>query len=82
MAKVCLPSSCLEGELGNRRVICVSCVAFVVALLVIVPVVFVWNLFWNGQGSVNWIVSLGIAVVLAFLAPLAIAAKNASGHPR
>ena len=55
---------------------------FVLALLAIVPGVFVWNLFWNGQGSVNWTVSLGIASIVAFLMPLAIAAKNGLGHPR
>ena len=66
----------------GKRILCSACVTFVLTLLAIVPGVFVWNLFWNGQGRVNWIVSLGIAVVLAFLAPLAIAAKNASGHPR
>lgn len=66
----------------GKRILCSACVTFVLALLAIVPGVFVWNLFWNGQGSVNWTVSLGIASIVAFLMPLAIAAKNGLGHPR
>ncbi len=66
----------------GKRIICSACVTFVLALLAIVPGVFVWNLFWNGQGSVNWIVSLGIASAVAFLMSVAIAAKNALAHQR
>ncbi len=59
--------------MGKRKVICVSCVAFVVALLVIVPVVFVWNLFLNGQGTFNWTVSLAVAASVAFGLSVALA---------
>ncbi len=74
------PYSCPPTESMGKRIICSACVTFVLALLAIVPGIFVWNLFWNGQGSVDWGVSLGIAVAMAFLMSLARAAKNTSWH--
>ena len=71
----------MTGSMG-KRIICSACLTFVLALLIIVPAIFVWNLFRNGQGSVNWGVSLGIAVAMAFLMSLAKAARNTIGHSR
>lgn len=62
--------------------LCSACVTFVLALLATIPAVFVWNLFWNGEGSVNWVVSVGVAVALACIMPIGIAAKRALGHSR
>ena len=56
--------------MGKKQVFCAACVAFVVALLVTVPVVFVWNLFFNGQGMFDWIASFGVAIAAAGLFPL------------
>jgi len=63
------------------RNICTACVVFVVALLLIVPLLFVWNLFWNGQGMVDWRASLAIAGTLALVLPVVIANRNAA-HSR
>jgi hypothetical protein len=64
------------------RNLCTACVVFVLALLVNVPVVFVWNLFWNGQGTVDWGASIAIAATLALAFPIVIAARNATGNTR
>ncbi len=56
--------------MGKKQVICAACVAFVVALLVTVPVVFVWNLFFNGQGTFNWVASFGVAIAAGGLCPV------------
>jgi len=66
--------------MGKKQVFCTSCVAFVVGLLVAVPIVFVWNLFLNGQGSFNWFVSLAIATSVACVPPLVILAREGRGH--
>jgi cation transporter-like permease len=55
----------------GKKIICASCIAFVVALLVNVPAVFVWNLFLNGQGSINLTASLAVAVSVALSVALA-----------
>jgi hypothetical protein len=60
------------------RNVCTVCVVFVVALLVIVPLLFVWNLFWNGQGMVDWRASVAISGTVALVLPIVIAARNAS----
>ena len=62
--------------------LCSACVTFVLALLASIPAVFVWNLFRNGEGSVNWVVSVGVALALAFVMAIATAAKQAHSHPR
>jgi hypothetical protein len=49
----------------GKKIICASCIAFVVALLVNVPAVFVWNLFLNGQGSIS--VALSVALAISFV---------------
>jgi hypothetical protein len=64
------------------RILGAAFVTFLVALLVNVPVVFVWNLFWNGQGTVDWGASIAIAVTIAFVFPIVIATRNAIGHTR
>ena len=69
-------------ESMGKRIICSACLTFVLALLTIVPAIFVWNLFRNGQGSVDWVVSLGIAVAMAFLMSLGQAARKTIGHSR
>jgi len=62
--------------MSSKRVFCTSCVAFVVALLVFIPVVFVWNLFLHGQGSFNWFASLMIAVSVACVSPIVMLARK------
>ncbi|UCD25402.1 MAG: hypothetical protein JSW51_05660 [Gemmatimonadota bacterium] len=66
----------------GKRILCSACVTFVLALLAIVPGVFVWNLFRNGQGSVDWGVSLGVAALAAGLISVAQATKTTAGHTR
>jgi hypothetical protein len=66
----------------GMRTLCSVCVTFVLVLLATVPAVFVWNLFRNGEGSVNWVVSVGAAVVLTGIMALAIVAKHAMEHSR
>ncbi|MEJ2238992.1 MAG: hypothetical protein P8X82_11900 [Gemmatimonadales bacterium] len=63
------------------RNVCTVCVTFILALLVIVPLLFVWNLFWNGQGIIDWRVSIAIAGMLALVFPIVIAARNGA-HTR
>jgi len=62
--------------------LCSACLTFVLALLATIPAVFVWNLFRYGQGSVDWVVSVGVAVALAFIMALATAARHTLGHSR
>jgi hypothetical protein len=62
--------------------LCSACVTFVLALLATIPAVFVWNLFRNGQGSVDWVVSVGVALALACIMAIAIAARQTPGHSR
>jgi len=64
------------------RNLCAACVVFVVALLVNVPVVFVWNLFWNGQGAVDMRASVAIAATVALAFPIVVAARHATGQTR
>lgn len=68
-------------DMAKKKVVCASCIAFVIALLVNVPLVFVWNLFLNGQGTFNWIVSLAIAASVAFGLSLVMMVKRGHGHP-
>lgn len=63
------------------RNFCTVCAVFIVALLVIVPLLFVWNLFWNGQGMVDWTASIAIAGTLALVFPIVIATRNGA-HTR
>ncbi len=69
------------GSMG-KRILCTACVIFVLALLAMVPGIFVWNLFRTGQGSVDWGVSLGGALAITFLMSGALAAKNSHRHSR
>jgi len=66
--------------MGNNRVVCATCIAFVVALLVNVPAVFVWNLFLNGQGSFNWTASLALAASVAFALSLVLLVRRRQEH--
>ncbi len=68
--------------MGKKQVFGAVCVAFVVALLVTVPVVFVWNLFFNGQGSFDWVASFGVAIAAAGLFPLVRVARRAHHNSR
>jgi hypothetical protein len=53
----------------NRRVLSTALVTFVVTLLVMIPMVFVWNLFRHGEGTFDLPASIGIAVTLALVFP-------------
>jgi hypothetical protein len=66
----------------KKQVFGAVCVAFVVALLVTVPVVFVWNLFFNGQGMFNWAASFGVAIAAAGLFPLIRVVRRAHHNSR
>lgn len=68
--------------MGKKQVFCAACIAFVVALLVTVPVVFVWNLFYNGQGTFNWIASIAVAIAAAGLFPLVWVVRRAQQDSR
>ncbi|KPJ84308.1 MAG: hypothetical protein AMS18_16940 [Gemmatimonas sp. SG8_17] len=68
--------------MGTKQVFCATCAAFVVALLVTVPVVFVWNLFFNGQGTFNWIASFAVAIAAAGLFPLVRVVRRAHHNSR
>ncbi len=64
------------------RILCTACAIFVVALLVNIPLVFVWNLFWNGQGQVDWGASIAIALTLALVFQIVVATRSSMGHTR
>jgi len=66
--------------MGKNRVFCTCCVAFVIGLLAAVPVVFVWNLFLNGQGSFNLVASLAIAVSVGCLPLVWIVTRGGREH--
>lgn len=69
--------------MDKKKVVCASCIAFGVALLVSVPIVFVWNLFLNGQGSFDWAASLtlSLSVAAAYLGG-ALVKRGLSKQPR
>jgi len=68
--------------MGKKQVFYAACVAFVVALLVTVPVVFVWNLFFHGQGMFNWAASFGVAIAAGGLFPLVWVVRRAHHNSR
>jgi len=64
-----------------RKFAALAAVTFVLALLVDVPVVFAWNLFWSGAGSFDLTASIAIAATVAFVLP-AVLANRTGQHPQ